>query len=486
MTLALTSSDGGRRVTKSLELREGERRTVSMLVATPFSGRLEARAPGVTQKGEGIIYLGDSGELAILSLGTEEEFQKAVGKAPSSSPQAVRVSTMPPEEAPTELAAYVGFDAVALPHAGLDALSDGARRALEAYAATGGTVIAPNAGRAMTNYFPLAPVHEQHLSGYGLGHVVLCASCGSLGFGTVAEAVRRHDVAVTPLTMNATYVPRRYYRNEDYEEPLLPQAAAPIGTFLVIITLFTALIGPGSIWVARKRGPAALLVTIPGTAMVTCALIVGSSILKDGFSIHASSHGYTELDSRGHRAITAGVTAYYANLSPSSARFDTLTAVLAPFNGHAEKYDIGMDWGDAVTAGSDFLPSRTYREWGYLSVQPTRARIVVKQGADGPVVQNALGAKVSSLTVSTEGGLFEVRDLADGAQAVAERVSHFSPPSMTANVDRRLGRDMRRRLGRPLDRGQFVAEVEGLGFLPGAGLSLKHHQSSQVVRGEFE
>jgi hypothetical protein len=485
LTLVLSASDGGRRVTKSVELREGERRTVTMLVSTPFSGKLQARAPGVTQHGDGVVYLAGSGEFTVLSLSTEEEFQRAVGKAPSTSSRGFRVTTMPLEDAPSELAAYVGYDAVALPRVGLDALSEGVRRALEAYAATGGTVLAPHAGRGAAKYFPLTPIPDQRLTGYGLGRVMLCESCGSLGFGAVADAVRRHDVAVSPMTVNAAYMTRRRYGYDNEIDPLLPQAEAPIGTFLTIITLFTLLIGPGSIWVARKRGSAALLVTIPGTALVTCALIVGSSVLKDGFSIHASAHGYTELDSRGHRAITAGVTAYYANLSPSSAHFDTLTAVLSS-NRSDEGDDVGIDWGESATAGSGFLPSRTYREWGYLTVTPTRARVIVKPGPDGPIVQNALGSNVTALTLSTEEGLFEVRDLRDGSEQVAQRVVHFSPPTMTANVDRRLGRDTRRRLGRPLDRGQFIAEVEGLGFLPSAGLTLDHHLSSEIVRGEFE
>jgi hypothetical protein len=239
------------------------------------------------------------------------------------------------------------------------------------------------------------------------------------------------------------------------------------------------------LWVARKRGPPALLVTIPGTALITCVLIVGSSLAKDGFTIHASSHGYTELDSRRHRAISVGVTAYYANLSPSSAHFDTLSAVLGADQGAGESSEIGMDWGESATAGSDFLPSRTYREWGFLSVTPTRARVVVKTSPDGLRVQNALGAKARSLTVSTEKGIFEVHDLPDGSDAMAQPVVAFTAPSPSLS-DGRLSAEARKRRDRPIESGQFVAEIEGLGFLPGAGLHLNHHDSLQIVRGEFE
>ena len=78
---------------------------------------------------------------------------------------------------------------------------------------------------------------------------------------------------------------RRYGGGDAKSELLLPQATAPLGRFLFIITLFTLAIGPGSVWVARRRGPAALLVTIPGTALVTCVLIIGYSLIADGFRV---------------------------------------------------------------------------------------------------------------------------------------------------------------------------------------------------------
>jgi len=495
MTLTFTGTmEGAGHVTKTLELAAGDRRTVSLMIPAGIHyGRLQARAPGVTEKREAIIYSSAAApeQAMVLSLGTTEEFEKAVGTPPSSVARtAIRVLAMPVGDAPSELAGYVGFDVVTLPHAGFDSLSEGARRALEAYAATGGTVLAPNAGRSMGQHFALAPVVDGHPTDYGLGRVLLSAASSRIDLASLADPEKHHELAVKPMGSDRPIRTRfaRYAAEEDTgsESPLLPQATAPVATFLVIISLFTLLIGPGSIWVARKRGPAALLVTIPGTALVTCVLIVGSSLAKDGFSIHASSHGYTELDSRHHRAISAGVTAYYANLSPSSAHFDTLSAALGADPETGERYEIGMDWGESVTAGSEFLPSRTYREWGFLSVTPTRARVIVKASPEGITVQNALGAKVRSLTVSTGKGLFEVHDLFDGSEAIAKMVDTFTAPSPPASADRRLSAETLRRRSRPLADGQFIAEVEGLGFLPDAGLHLNHHDSLQIVRGEFE
>jgi len=208
--------------------------------------------------------------------------------------------------------------------------------------------------------------------------------------------------------------------------------------------------------------------------------------MQDGFSVHASSHGFTLLDSQRHRAVSVGVTAYYANLAPSSARFDLLSAVLGPTEGRGDNYGAGMEWGESATAGSDFLPSRTYREWGVLAQQPTRARVVVKQGPKGVTVQNALGEKVQHLVVATADGNWAVDELRDGHEATATRVSSWQPPELGVNATKRFAARVLEQVNRPLKPGEFVAELDGSGFLPNGGLRLNHHDSLQVVRGEVE
>jgi hypothetical protein len=499
MTLSFASmSDAAAQVSKTIDVAQGERRTVSLIVPAALRyGKLQARAPGVTQNESGAVYLnpGPFEQMLVLSLGTSDDFEKAMGRPPMSSPTAatsaaMRVLAFPAAEAPTELAAYAGFGAVVIPGIQLDALSEGARRALEAYAVTGGTVIAAHAGRSYQQYFPLANDGTGRPSDYGFGRVSMCEACATIDFGELTDKTQRRELAVFPPRSDNQFAGSWRFMADQattpYGEVLLAQATAPMGTFLIIISLFTLVIGPGSIWVARRRGPAALLLTIPGTAFVSCVLIVGSSVLKDGFATHASLHGYTEIDARNHRAITAGMGAYYANLSPSGATFDTMTAVMASNPDYDESFGVAMDWGESLTAGSGFLPSRTYREWGFLSVAPTRARVIVKSSADGVRIQNALGSKVRSLVVSTERGYFEVNNLLDGSEAVGVRISDFVSPSTPGSADRRFGAELLKRRGRPLGHGEYLAEVEGLGFLPSAGLKLEHDESLQFVRGAFE
>ncbi|HKQ67690.1 MAG TPA: hypothetical protein VJT73_00050 [Polyangiaceae bacterium] len=499
MTLSFIPNDNLEPVTKTIDLEAGERRSFVLPVPVEYHyGRIEAHAPSINEREGAHVYLGSRGnaQRLVLSLGTEEEFERAVGllsaRSPADASARVRVVTLPIALAPLELAAYVGFDAVTVPHAALDALSDGARRALEAYAATGGVVIAPNAGRQSAEYFPLATPKPGQLVDYGLGAVLSCPSCGKLPFSDVEAGALRHQIAAHPKSPAPDNHESRLDDDPDDDTfigaALLPQARAPMGTFMSIIFVFTLLIGPGSIWVARRRGPVALLVTIPGTAFVTCLLIVSWSLAKDGFTIHASSHGYTELDSRHHRAITAGVTAYYANLAPSKTQFDALTAVIGSGGGGygREDYGAALDWGASIAAGRAFLPSRTYREWGYLAVLPTRARITLKPGPSGPVLQNALGLNIERIVVATAGQLYEVRKLGDGAEATATPLAESGEFPGELWGDDRMSRPTLERRNRKLEGGEFLATVDGSGFLPSGGLTPNHHKSTHVVRGAFE
>jgi hypothetical protein len=481
----IPSVSGAHSINRSVELKAGERRHVDLIV--PFAyryGKLVVRGPGITTGGETAPYFNAiyGAQRLVLSLGLADEFEKAAGQAASHTAADLQVQAIPVDEAPQELAAYAGYDAVVIPKAGIDTLSEASRRALEAYVATGGVLIAPNAGRAADTYFPLARSVDGNFVPYGLGYTLFCAQCGKLNLPQVEDGATHRDLAIVPLGQsNQGYRPY----NQAPVDALLPQATAPLGRFLAIIGAFTLLIGPGSIFVARRRGPAALLVTIPGTAFVTCVVIIGTSLIEDGFSVHASSHAIVLLDSARHRAISAGVTAYYANLAPSSARFDLLTAVMGPGEGRGEVYGAGMDWGESAVAGSDFLPSRTYREWGYLSVQPTRARVVVKKSGTAVRIQNALGAKVNRLFAEVDGLVYEVDDLRDGSEATA-KLAAIRTPELGVNASKRFGAHAMERLRSPLENGEFQAELSESDLMPTGGLRLNHHDSLQVVRGGYE
>lgn len=481
LSIRSTVSGGMHSVVRSVEVNAGERRTVNVPVPSEMRyGSVRAEGPGISEDANASMYFQATydPQRVVLSISRPEQFEKYVGKSPRYSGANVQVHAIPPAEAPGELASYLGYDAIVVPDGStLDTLDEVQRRALEAYVATGGHLVVGGGVRSPA-IFPLLKAIRPGTTSYGFGKLLVTtgAPSGSLD-------VFRDTIPVSPHGSLPEY--ERRYNNEAKKDLLLPQATAPLGRFLLIITLFTLAIGPGSVWVARRRGPAALLVTIPGTALLTCAMIITYSVIADGFTVHTSSYGYTLLDSQQHRFITQGVTAYYANLAPSKATFGPSTMLVAPSEDRREKYVADLAWKDGLTLGGDFVPSRTYREWGFVSVEPTRARVVVKKKGDAWVVQNALGVRVEKVLVNVDGRFFTGGPIRDGGE---ETLLAGNTLTYTGNLAaNRFSSDVAQAVAhRTLLHHEFLARIVDETLVPTGGVSTKLNDAEHWVRGEFE
>lgn len=483
LSIRATVNGSSHVVSRAVEVNPGERRTVNVPVPSEMRyGAVRADGAGITENAGTSMYFQATYEpqRVVMSISRPEQFEKFIGKPPKYSGANVLVHAIPPQEAPEELASYLGYDCVTVPDgATLDGLDEAARRALEAYVATGGHLLVGGTIRSSA-VFPLQTSLKPGNNDYGFGKLVLSAGAPT----STGLDVFREGPSVLPHGPMPEYE-RRYNAAAAQRDLLLPQATAPLGRFLFIIALFTLAIGPGSVWVARRRGPAALLVTIPATAIVTCVLIISYSVIADGFVVHGSTYGYTLLDGREHRAITQGVTAYYANLAPAKAVFGPSTVVVAPSDERRDRYVADLTWRDGLTLGGDFVPSRTYREWGFVSVEPSRARLVVKRKGDTWVVQNALGAQIERVALNIDGRFFSGGPVRDGGEEELKAGNTLSVTATTANS--RFGSNVARAVSdKPLKPREFLARIEGQGLVPTGGIGMQLHDGQHWVRGEFE
>ena len=492
INFSFAASQGTTRTfTKSVEVRAGERMSAAIPVPSHLRyGLLHVRGPGITGNADASLYFNviSRPQVAVINIGSSTQFEKLAGVRAAYSGGNAQVVTIAAGDAPSEVAAYVGQDTVVVSSDYLQ-LSEAQRRALEEYAALGGRLVLSQSMRGLQAALPLLEQNASGLSAaeYGLGEVGSCERCTPEMF---ALMVRAGDAPVKPSN-GVLSRPTRYYMPDDEQNQpvagfLLPIARAPVGRFLLIIALFTLAIGPGSFFVARRRGPSALLVTIPATALITCVLIVGYSLARDGFSVHTSVQGFTLLDSQRHRALTASVAGFYANLSPGSARFPPGALVISPASysyGDAQNA-ASINWTEGSKLGADFLPSRTYLEWGFLASQQTRARVVVKTDGTTVKVQNALGGHVEQLKVMVNDHLYVARDLDEGQEKVATAGTEGTHSS--AAFTARAGPLVNARMMRPLKELDFVAVLDGPGFTPLGGLTLTHDASRHVVMGQVE
>lgn len=489
LRLDVTGTNGGGTFSRVVELKGLETRRVSLPVPTNIGGaQIEVSGSGINYE-RTHVYFSPYLNTSMLAIGSEDDFRRFAGKGPSTSAPDLAVLTMSAQEIPDELSALVGFSGISLLGSDMASLTDGQRRVLEQYAASGGLLVIETPSRALKSYLPLWDGHDASLGvDYGFGRLIICNE-GQTGCGIQAlEMAYTQGFVVNPLGPTPSYMRgpfgSRYYPDRP-SDALLPQAAPPVGRFLLIMILFTLAVGPGSLFVARKKGPLFVLVTIPGVALVTCLGIAGYSAFVDGFAVHTTTRGFTLLDSKSARAITVGIEAFYANLTPDGPQHSSSTAIIFP----TERYNAqsaSIEWSGGPKFQGDFIPSRTYREWGVISVEPTRARLVVKSG-ERPKVLNALGGNVVVGYVRHDDALWKFTDVADGAEGSVEKVGKGDPATeVLAGMEGR-GRftdNVEARMREPLREGQFLVKLASPGMIPLGGMRTVHNGDVHVVRGE--
>jgi hypothetical protein len=476
---------------RTVELASQQRLTMHLLVpAAVPGGTLSVEGPRMRPRSRG-VYLDAPNAIVTLVLGTSKALEAGTGmqRSESTRPPLVEARFLSAQEAPRELAAYVGYDAVLVTEDVASVPAD-VWAALENYAVVGGSLILSRPPRDVMKRLPMLSREPEGAawSRYGFGRVYLCHA-GALDCGvaliSVGEEARPPLLPVGPA--------QRWERDRAAlrggEQPLLPNALAPVGRFLVVIFLFSLAVGPGGLILARRKGPAAMLIGVPAVALFTCLLIVADSVLGDGFVTHASRYSYTWLDRPRDRAVTSAVAGYYANLASARVQVPATGVLLAP--DELDEWIVDVDWAGGGMVADGFLPARTYKEWGELAVVPTRARLVARREGEAVRVQNALGASLRSGYVQLGGKRYLVPELADGAEGLASEVQ---AEALGRALEALLASSppMQRRSGAlehfrtPLPEGEFLVQLEGLGFAPLAALPVELREGIHYVRGRVD
>ncbi|MBM7113462.1 hypothetical protein [Archangium primigenium] len=435
---------------------------------------------------------------AVLVVGTREVFEKGTGLV-SVERGNLPVRFLAAESAPRELASYAGYSQVVVAGPPADLHAD-VWSTLEAYAATGGQLVLLQSPRDLAQRLPLlagdAPA-ESVLQPYVLGWVRRCSeglACGG-ELLSVAEASKTSTEEVGPLHPKlVSRGSRRYshWNSEHLAEPLLPGVHAPVGRFLLLITLFVLVVGPGGLMLARRKGPVAVLIAVPGVSLLTCLAIVLWSLVVEGLSLSAARYSVTWLDRPRDRALTAGVGGYYANLTPAPFSLPASSVLLTVDDG--SRTHLESDWTQGQRVLGGFLPARAYREWGELGVRPSRARLTFRSGPEGTRVLNALGAPIVAGYVRDGDVVWSLPELAEGAEGTASRVAvgdtlkgPLSTLGFSERVSKRFSTHVRDMLLAPLGPGEFVVKTGGPGAdMATATLDMKLHEGLHLVRGQVD
>ena len=207
--------------------------------------------------------------------------------------------------------------------------------------------------------------------------------------------------------------------NSDFLMFLIPGiGGVPVVMFLVLITIFSIVIGPLNYFVlARRKQLHLLLLTIPALAFVTSLLLFGYTVVAHGFSVKARCRSLTLVDQAAKSAVTFNRLSMYAGQAPSAGmQFSRDTAVY-PIWPESEEFESGqLDWTNTQALTSGWLRSRTRTQFLTVGHRTERGRLeVTASGPDKLTVANGFEWGFAPLVVANDQGqLFVGKNVAAG------------------------------------------------------------------------
>lgn len=196
--------------------------------------------------------------------------------------------------------------------------------------------------------------------------------------------------------------------NSDFLMFLIPGiGGVPVVMFLVLITIFSIVIGPLNYFVlARRKQLHLLLLTIPALAFVTSLLLFGYTVIAHGFSVKARCRSLTFIDQPAKSAVTFNRLSLYAGQAPSAGmQFSRDTAVY-PILPESEEFESGqLDWTNTQALTSGWLRSRTRTQFLTVGHRTERGRLeVTASGPDKLTVANGFEWGFAPLVVANDQG----------------------------------------------------------------------------------
>lgn len=328
-------------------------------------------------------------------------------------------------------------------------------------------------------------------------------SCG-LGLLVFHPADRWFDdadlraAAYELATADMHMAPRRDGTSRASEAPIeLPGLGAiPHRVFVLLLILFGLVIGPiNFLWIARKRRPVLLLVTIPAIALVTTLGLLAYGVYFQGLDVKVASQSMTVLDERLHRSACVERRLLYAGMSPGAGlRPEAGTAVhfLDSTGGGLfqtrDRHLLRVEQDPELVLAGDYLPTRVPVEHVLQTERAARGRLEVSRIDAGLSVRNGLGARIESLVARDERGAWfssqgpiEVGASASLAPMAppSDRALATEPSEILWQVSRRSPEDL-------IPRATYLARLDRSPFRDSCGIETNELSSHHRVLGVWD
>jgi hypothetical protein len=501
LLLEVTPSDRAQGATVRRAVQVDQRATVRLTLSVPLTAFRQGLFRVYDERGELSSHVRSIGGAALLG-GETAPAMLVVSSAPvdctsyitaaSGPPNAMRATdasataeVVPPDSLPDSWIDYSGLDFVAISREDLADLKPKARSAVLKWVHCGGNLIVHQAGKTPKDVATLERLLElndhaavgaswtesggrhtpSHFSTRQLMLGLVCAFPEQLPDSQIAWTVFLMSVGAPRFSWIQRHGITPDFGTEEFFNFMNPGIrGVPVYGFMVLITAFAVLIGPVNyFYLRRRRSLWLLLVTVPATALVTSALLIGYSIAAHGFRIRSRIRSLTMLDQKSHSAVTVARLALFAGVAPSRGmQFSPETAVYPVFPPTAEPGAFAVDWTENQSLTSGWLLSRTRTQFLTIRHAEQPDHVEVKPGQNGgPAIVNGLPSELEAVLVADASGrLLSARNVLPNASEALTAVSetdrldfvrllgrnrpelpdNFSSPVLSPFVGRRLTR----------------------------------------------
>ncbi|MBX3440702.1 MAG: hypothetical protein KF861_24640, partial [Planctomycetaceae bacterium] len=209
--------------------------------------------------------------------------------------------------------------------------------------------------------------------------------------------------------------------SDEFLKFLIPSVrGVPVLSFLLLITLFTIVIGPlNYVWLWKKRRLYLLVLTIPVLALGTSLALLAYSSIAHGFSTRSRARTLTMVDQRSNTAVSIARLSLFSGIAPTGGlQFSPETAVYPIWPRLGGFTSGSVDWTERQ-ALPGWLESRTRTQYLTVAHRDERGRLQVAPPTDGRMkITNGFEWTLEAVVVSDAAGeLYFGKHIAAGAAA---------------------------------------------------------------------
>ena len=321
-----------------------------------------------------------------------------------------------PPRLPTNWLGYTSVRAVVVGPTEWAQLSEPQRNALLTWTACGGDLIlvdsAPPAADAATPDTPAPVATPARAYFFGRIHRPTSASITATGLEVfMAEAQKLQDANLALPATSARDWGKIAARG--FRLPIPGVGGIPARAYVLILLVFSLIIGPANTWFLRRNRQQVLLVlTAPLISAAFILLLAGYVVAGEGQGVSGRIASFTMLDQvRSQAATRSSLSLYAAGLMPSGELRLPRDVAVFPIGiqGTGTRERLTLDLTETQRFAGGVILARSPTNVEQIGFRSARERLTFTREGSGATVVNALGATVTAL-VYRDGATWRLLD----------------------------------------------------------------------------